>query len=66
MGSVNRPSSGTDVSKAATDNQSKATMDKLVTIMADIASVVGSKGTLMEYIESIKPKEDKGSWFDFS
>ena len=59
MGSVNSPSSGvSSASKSSTDNQSKASMDKLVTIMADIASVVGSKGTLMEYIESIKPKSE--------
>jgi hypothetical protein len=64
MGSVNSPSSsGSSVGKSASDNQAKASMDKLVTIMADIASVVGSKGSLMEYIESIKPK-DTGGWFD--
>jgi hypothetical protein len=63
MGSVNSPSSsGSSVSKSASDNQSKASMDKLVAIMADIASVMGSKGTLMEYIESIKPKDT--SWID--
>jgi hypothetical protein len=62
MGSVNSPSSASPVGRAVSDNQSKASMDKLVAIMADIASVVGSKGTLMEYIESIKPKDD--SWMD--
>jgi hypothetical protein len=46
------------------DVQSKMGMDKLVAIMADIASVVGSKGTLNEYLENVnvKPKES-GGWF---
>ena len=65
MSSVNSPSSsGSSLGRSVSDNQAKASMDKLVSIMADIASVVGSKGTLMEYIESIKPKDDKGSWMD--
>ena len=65
MGSVNSPSSSgsSAASKSASDNQAKVSMDKLVTIMADIASVVGSKGSLMEYIESIKPKK-AGGWFE--
>ena len=59
MSSVNSPSSsGSSLGRSVSDNQAKASMDKLVSIMADIASVVGSKGTLMEYIESIKPKSE--------
>jgi hypothetical protein len=40
-------------------------MNRLVAIMADIASVVGSKGTLNEYLENVSAKQDKeaGSWF---
>ena len=62
MGTVNTSSSTKGQIGDSSNVQSKVSMDKLVAIMADIASVVGSKGTLNEYLESVKPKES-GSWF---
>jgi len=64
MGTV-KTSKTSAASSRGDDEQSKMDMNKLVAIMADIASVVGSKGTLNEYLENVSAKQDKesGSWF---
>ena len=60
-----KTSKASAASSRGDDEQSKMDMNRLVAIMADIASVVGSKGTLNEYLENVSAKQDKeaGSWF---
>jgi hypothetical protein len=60
-----KTSKASTASSRGDDEQSKMDMNRLVAIMADIASVVGSKGTLNEYLENVSAKQDKeaGSWF---